>query len=173
VLQQTSSANPKIAACKVITTEEVGAIQSATITDTKSSETSDGSHLISQCYYTAEVPNLSVSVSLREPDPAQPNAQSVRQYWEDTFGKFGKAEREEAADRKTGVKPKEEEEERKPPRKIDGVGDDAFWIGNRVGGALYVLKDNAILRISVGGPDNQETKINKSKALALKALPRL
>jgi hypothetical protein len=95
----------------------------------------------------------------------------VRQYWEDTFGKFRKAEREEAAERKTGVEPKEEE--RKPPQKIEGVGEEAFWIGNRIGGALYVLKNNAILRISVGGADNQETKINKSKALSLKALPRL
>ena len=66
-----------------------------------------------------------------------------------------------------------EEEKSIPPKKIDGVGDEAFWIGNRVGGALYVLKKDAFIRISIGGPDNEESKIKKLKALAEKALPRL
>ena len=67
------------------------------------------------------------------------------------------------------------EEEHAPPKKISGVGDEAFWFGSRVGGALYVLKGekDLFIRISVGGADNEETKINKSKALAQKALKRL
>src|SRR5437870_5657463 len=44
---------------------------------------------------------------------------------------------------------------------------------NRFGGALYVLKKDSLIRISVGGLENEETKINKSKALAQKALQRL
>ena len=67
----------------------------------------------------------------------------------------------------------DEEEKAAPPQKIDGLGDEAFWTGNRVGGALYVLKKDIFIRISIGGPDNEETKINKSKALAQKALERL
>ena len=67
-----------------------------------------------------------------------------------------------------------EEQERKIPRKkIDGVGEQAFWNGNRFGGALYVLKNDVIVRVSVGGPDDQETNLEKSKALAEKALLRL
>jgi len=44
-----------------------------------------------------------------------------------------------------------------------------------VGGTLYVLKKekDVFMRISVGGADNEETKINKSKALAQKAIERL
>jgi len=58
-------------------------------------------------------------------------------------------------------------------KRIDGLGDDARWSGNGVGGALYVLKNDAILRISLGGKDNEQTRIEKSKALAQKALGRL
>jgi hypothetical protein len=54
-----------------------------------------------------------------------------------------------------------------------GVGDDAYLTSSRVGGALYALKGNAYVRISIGGPSNQATKMNRSKALAQKALARL
>jgi hypothetical protein len=43
----------------------------------------------------------------------------------------------------------------------------------RFGGALYVLKKDSFNRISVGGSDNEETNIKKSKALAEKALQGL
>jgi hypothetical protein len=46
-------------------------------------------------------------------------------------------------------------------------------MGSRIGGALYVLKGNAYLRISIGGPSDQADKIKKSKTLAQKALARL
>jgi len=54
-----------------------------------------------------------------------------------------------------------------------GIGDEAFWTGNRVGGVLYVLKKDVFIRVSLGGSDTPETRINKSKALAEKALGRL
>jgi hypothetical protein len=60
-----------------------------------------------------------------------------------------------------------------PPKKIDGIGDEAYWTAGRIGGALYILKDDTFIRISVGGRDKEETKIDKSKALAEKALRRL
>jgi hypothetical protein len=46
-------------------------------------------------------------------------------------------------------------------------------MGSRVGGALYVLKGNAYVRVSVGGPADQANKIKRSKALAQKVLARL
>jgi hypothetical protein len=42
-----------------------------------------------------------------------------------------------------------------------------------VGGALYVLKGNNYIRISVGGAGDQADKIRKSKALAQSILGRL
>jgi hypothetical protein len=59
------------------------------------------------------------------------------------------------------------------PKKIDGIGDEAFWVSNRFGGVLYVLKGNAFISIGLGGTDDEETKLTKSKALAQKALQRL
>jgi hypothetical protein len=53
------------------------------------------------------------------------------------------------------------------------VGEEAFWTGTRVGGALYVLKGNVYIRISVGGPGDQNAKMEKSKTLAEKVVGRL
>jgi hypothetical protein len=57
--------------------------------------------------------------------------------------------------------------------RVRGVGDEAFWAGNKVAGSLYVRKGDAVLRVSVGGPGTEAEKIAKSKRLALKALRRL
>jgi len=67
----------------------------------------------------------------------------------------------------------DEREVSAPPKKIDGIGEEAYWTSNRFGGILYVLKNDVFISISVGGPDNEESKINKSKTLAQKALQRL
>jgi len=53
------------------------------------------------------------------------------------------------------------------------LGDDAYWVGNRFGGILYVLKGDAFISIGLGGTDDEETKLKKSKTLAQKALQRL
>jgi hypothetical protein len=68
---------------------------------------------------------------------------------------------------------KEEGEGEKEPLKVEGVGDEAYWTGTRVGGALYVLKGNSYIRISVGGAGDQAAKIEKSKKLAESVLKRL
>ena len=60
-----------------------------------------------------------------------------------------------------------------PPRPVEGVGDEAFWTGGAVGGALYVLKGDTYLRISIGGPDDQAARIERAKVLARKAIARL
>ncbi len=176
-VQQGTSAKSKIEACALITKEEVGAAQSTTISEIKSSEGPGGNYLITQCYYSATGPNLSVSLAVTQQDPKNSNAPSPRGEWERTFGRFDKEGEVERNAEKRGEKRRsyEEEEGEKmaPPKKIDGVGEEAFWTGNRFGGALYVLKGNVFIRISVGGPDNEETKIEKSKRLAEKALGRL
>ena len=76
-------------------------------------------------------------------------------------------------DKKAGGSGEQEEEEGSPPQKVNGLGDDAYWIGSRVGGALYVLKGSSYVRISIGGGADQSNKITKSKTLAQKAMARL
>ena len=174
--QQARPTEPKIAACKLITTDEVGAIQGAKITDTKSSAGRSGNLLISQCYYAAMEPNKSVSIAVIEKDP-QSAESDPRRFWAQTLSPFEAAARDEEeagkTNEKSGDEAREEQERRIPRKKIDGVGEQAYWSGNRFGGALYVLQKDIILRVSVGGPENEETKIAKSKELAEKALLRL
>ena len=174
-----TSAPPQVQACSLITADEVSAIQKTSISGTQSSQSFDGSYLISLCYYASSEPNKSVSFALTEPDQKHPATSDPRNYWNQTFGRFssethsegaeGENEKEEA---KLGRKD-EEHEKVAPPKRIEGIGEQAFWAGNRFGGALYVLKKNYILRISVGGPDDEGTKISKSKALAEKAIGHL
>jgi len=40
------------------------------------------------------------------------------------------------------------------PRVIDGLGQEAYWMGSSITGALYVLKGDAFLRISIRGGEN-------------------
>ena len=59
------------------------------------------------------------------------------------------------------------------PEKVNGLGDEAFWIASRVGGALYVLKKDVFFRISVGGAGDEKAKLKKSKTLAQQVLKRV
>ena len=59
------------------------------------------------------------------------------------------------------------------PRAIGGVGEEVYWAGNQIAGALYVLRGNTFLRISVGGIRDERERIEKSKALALAVLKRM
>jgi hypothetical protein len=174
-VEQSGVIEPAILACNLITSEEVGAIQKATIIDAKSSAGPSGSLVMSQCYYSAKEANMSVSLALIQPSPRSATGTEAKDYWEQTIHVPPEPPAGEAQRDKPDQKSErgEEEEKKNPPKKVDGVGDEAYWSGNRFGGALYVLKRNVILRISIGGPEDQETKIEKSKRLAEKVLTRL
>jgi hypothetical protein len=169
------SKHSKIDACALITGEEVQAIQGSPVKDTKGSEQSDGSFRVAQCFYSAETFNKSVSLAVTQADPASPKARNPRDFWKETFGRFDGSIKLEDADeqKKKNLREMEEERGQRPPKKLEGVGDGAFWTANRVNGALYVLKGDVLIRISVGGPDSEDVMIDRCKALAKKALSRL
>lgn len=133
-------------ACSLLSKEDVESIQAVGVNETKSSKSANGMFLISQCFYTAAESNKSVNLAL------------IR----------NQMERDEKSEKNTA-----EKEEGPAPKKISGLGDEAFWVSNRFGGVLYVLKGNAFISIGLGGSDDEETKLTKSKALAQKALQRL
>jgi hypothetical protein len=170
----TPSKRSKIDACGLITNNEVQAIQSSPIKDTKGSEQSDGSFRIAQCFYNAETFNKSVSLAVTQSDPASAKPRNPKDFWKETFGRYeGEAKEEKGDEQKKESLREQEEEKARPPKKLDGIGDAAYWTANRMGGALYVLKNDVFIRISVGGPESEEAKINRCKALAEKALSRL
>ena len=74
----------------------------------------------------------------------------------------------------TDAKEAKDTKEREPDaRRIDGIGDEAWWSGTRVAGALYVRRGDRLIRVSVGGIAIEPDRIEKSRQLAAAALRRL
>jgi len=108
-----------------------------------------------QCVYQTPQITDSVSVAVTAPLPGGPPG-SVRAYWKERFAPSA------SPPRKKG-----------PPRPVAGLGDEAFWVGDRVTGALYVLKGDAFVRISVGGVPEEAGRLERTKTLASLAVQRL
>lgn len=181
--QVPTAVKPKIDACAMLNSKEIETVQGEAVRETKLSGQAGGGMQISQCFFT--LPTFSNSISLlvaQKGDGA--DAKDPKEFWRETFQKGAAEEKERERererekkdrdkDKKARGRSEEEEEEGTPPQKVSGVGDDAYWTGSRVGGALYVLKGNAYLRISIGGSGDQTSRINKTKTLAQKAISRL
>jgi hypothetical protein len=181
--QVATGIKPKVDACALLNSKEIETVQGEAVKETKLSGQASGGLQISQCFFT--LPTFTNSISLlvaHKGDGA--DAKDPKDFWRETFQKGAAEDKEREHDRerdkkdrdkdkKAGGRGEEEEEEGTPPQKVAGVGEDAYWLGSRVGGALYVLKGNAYLRISIGGSGDQSNKINKSKILAQKAIARL
>jgi hypothetical protein len=134
--------------CVLLDAAEIRAVQGTTVKETKrSSESSKGRHF-AQCFFVTDDFARSVSLTLISGDG--------RRYWAETF------QRPQTSSRK-----------KDPPRTVAGFGDEAFWTGDGRAGALYLLSGDRVLRISVGGVDNEEERIRRSRTLALAALGRL
>jgi len=152
-------------ACNLFSKEEVESVQAARVNETKSSEHSDGVFLVSQCFYTTAEFSKSVTLALVRSDQKQGSKRSPKDFWKEKFDPY----QNEEPKTKSG----DEKEQGPAPKKIEGLGDDAYWVSNRFGGILYALKGDAFISVGLGGTDDEETKLKKSKVLAQKALERL
>src|SRR2546427_6694440 len=176
-----AAAKGRIDACALITKAEIEAVQGEPVKETKSSELPSGSFVMSQCVFLTPTFAKSVSLALATPGPAKPSALTPREYWRKQFhppeqekgAKAEKGEEEKSSARKATKPEPEREKELGKPRVMDGLGEEAYWVGNPITGALYVLKGDAFLRISVGGEKDESVRIKKAKTLAEKALKRL
>jgi hypothetical protein len=152
-------------ACSLVSKEEVESILQTPVKGAKSSERSDGTFKISQCLYTAAEIGKSVNLDLIQADPNEPSKRSPKDFWKEKFDPYENEEPRTNRD--------DEKEQNAPSKKITGLGDEAYWVSNRFGSVLYILKGDAFVSIGVEGTDDEETKLEKSKALAQKALQRL
>jgi hypothetical protein len=174
--------NPNADACKLLTPEEIQAVQGEGLRAARGSDASTGSFSVSQCLYETESFTNSVSLTLTRKNAAA-KGESPREFWEENFGGGEgrgreKKEREKKGREKEGREKErgarvEEEEEGLPPTRVRGVGDEAYWVGNDKVGALYVLRGDKFIRVSVGGADKQDKKIEKTRALAQSAIKRI
>jgi len=168
----------KVDLCALLTSAEIEAVQGEPVKETKPSVQPSSSFLMSQCFFRTATFNKSVSLVLFTPDPAKPSVPGPREYWQEQFHPREPAlkEKDEPAAGQAKA-PKKTEEEReselRKPRPVAGLGEEAYWVGNPITGALYVLQGDAFLRISVGGTREESARIEKSKALARAALKRL
>ena len=165
-----ADANANADACKLLTSEEIQAVQGEGVKATKGTDASTGAFAVSQCFYETTSFTNSVSLTLTKRG-VDAKRDGPREFWKRNFGGEQKGERDERE--KESAKHREEEEEGLPPTRVKGVGEEAFWVGNSKVGALYVLKGDKYIRISLGGGDTQEKKIEKSKTLAERALKRI
>lgn len=142
-------------ACGLLKPADVKAIQGHVFEETKLTTDRVDGMITSQCFY--RLPSFADSISVTVIRAASPST-TAEQLWEKLSNEEGEGE----------------EEEHKPAKEIAGLGEEAFWAGNKLAGAVYVLHGNAILRVSVGGGETMEKKIAKTRqlaALALRALP--
>jgi len=160
--------------CALLTSAEIQVIQSEPVEETKPSAQPSGGFVMLQCFYRTTSFAKSVSLALAEPDPTKPSALTPREFWRKQFHPPEPVEEEKPVVGKAPKKAEiEREEELQKPRPIDGLSEEAYWVGNPISGALYVLKGNSFLRISVGGVREESARMEKSKALARAALQRL
>jgi hypothetical protein len=123
-------------------------------------------------------------------------ARAVAEFWERRFHQSPETkseaeiereqERARAGNRKQeregegkGERDRDREEEREEeakgaqPTPVAGIGEEAFWTGNQINSSLYVRGSNVVIRLSIGGPDEQSVKIKKAKTLIEQVLRRL
>jgi hypothetical protein len=188
---------PQSATCRMLSAEDVREVQGEAPQDAQGSEHLAGGLSMSQCFYRLPTFSKSVNVELIRTAEGS-SADALKQFWRQRFHPDAvearerererkeegereherdvKRERESGQVREGGHKEKEkegEEDEESRPQRVAGLGEDAYWSGNQITGALSVLGKNAVVRISVGGPEGQDEKIRKASALARKLLKQL
>ena len=147
-------------ACSLLTSEEIQAVQGEPIKESKPGANPSSNLSVSQCYFA--LPTFSNSISLQVVQRGTgAQAGDPKQAWNEMFHKDEPP--------LVGEGPRRKE----PPERIEGIGDEAFWAGNEKIGALYALKGNSYIRLSVGGGDDRPARLKKSRELAQIVLSRL
>lgn len=166
--------------CALLTSDDIKAVQGEGIKETKATQHNEGNFTISQCFYTTATFTQSVSLEVTQRNPNVPGKEGPREFWTEHFRRNAEQDKEHERDKRKSDRDRgeqrgagEEEEESAPPKRVAGIGEEAYYVGNRINGALYVLKKDSFLRISIGGKDDETSRINKSKLLAQKALMRM
>jgi hypothetical protein len=145
---------PPADVCELLSADDISAVQSVALKERKSSVASAKGLRFAQCFYAAGDFTRSVSVTVISNDsPAEPDA--ARAFWQHTFDPQRNVGRKNAA------------------RPVSELGDAAFWTSDSRAGVLYVLVDDAVIRLSVGGVSDEVERLNRTTALAAAAVKRL
>ena len=149
-----SAAAESPTACDLLSSRDVKAVQGQAFAEAKHTRSQFDGMIASQCFY--RLPSFADSISVEV--IRSESGMSANDLWQKITGK--RAEKMTAKGRDHS-------------QTIPDLGDTAIWAGNKTAGALYVLKGDAILRISVGGGGTEQEKIEKSRTLAARALEKM
>jgi hypothetical protein len=186
---------PQSETCRMLSAEDVREVQGEAPQDAQGSEHLAGGLSMSQCFYRLPTFSKSVNIELIRGEEGGESA-AVKEFWalrfhpeavrkrelerehlEEQGRELERRKEQERASgqvREGGHKEKEGEEEESRPQRVGGLGEDAYWSGNQITGGLSVLtRKNAIVRVSLGGPESRDEKIKRASALARKLLKQL
>ena len=144
-------------ACKLLSHEEIASVQGEAPAKTQLVGETSGELTVSQCNFLLPSGSNSMSVRVVERGDGA-NARDPREVWQETFHR--------------AASPAPARHARKH-EKVDGVGEEAFWLGNAKSGGLHVLAGNRYIRVNVGGQEEVPAKIAKCSKLSQMVLPRL
>jgi len=163
-------------ACTLLTGADFQNATGEPVVEARPSAQPAGRIKMSQCLFLA--PTFAKSISLTVATAGDGFSPStLRQFWRNQFHAVREKEEEELTAGERGnpqsTSEAEMENDARKPRLIDGLGDEAFWVGSPISGALYVLHGDAFLRVSVGGIPEESSRLAKSKMAASTAIARL
>ncbi|HWW75657.1 MAG TPA: hypothetical protein VNZ44_09685 [Pyrinomonadaceae bacterium] len=192
--QQAAAQPTPSATCRLLSAADIREAQGEEPTATQASEHLAGGVASSQCFYPLPTFEKSVGLEVVRAAAGAPGG-ALKDYWRKRFGpealkeRRRERERREEAERKReeelererksgqvreGGHAKEEEgEEEVVPRRVAGLGDEAFWAGGEKDASLYVLRKDVVVRVNVGAPGEPGEKIRKAAELARKVLKQL
>jgi hypothetical protein len=180
--------------CSLLTGSDIAAVLGEPLQGLKPTVQATRNMNMSQCLFVTRDFAKSASLVVATANSGDFGGRRLRAFWRNQFHSPRKQEEEtRPASRKSPAKsafiesreaPKskaatpsksasEADEDARTPRPISALGEEAYWVGSPISGALYVLQGDVFLRISVGGIPEESARIAKSKSLATAVLPRL
>jgi hypothetical protein len=189
-------------ACSLLSDSEIASVLGEPLQERKPSVQATGNMRMAQCVFVTRDFAKSASLAVATPTTEDTGGHSVRAFWRNQFHSPRKPEEEKRpASRKSSAKSAfvtshegreskaspygesdsesrgefdgEVDEADRKPQPISALGEEAYWVGSPISGALYVLQGELFLRISVGGVAKEPIRIAKSKSLATAVLRRL
>jgi hypothetical protein len=200
--QTKTNTNGTLDACSLLTASEIASVLGEPLQERKPSVQASGNMRMSQCVFVTRDFAKSASLAVATPTADDTGGHSLRAFWRNQFHSPRKPEEEKRpASRKSPAKSafvssheareskafpygksddesnreleNEVDEADRKPQPIPALGEEAYWVGSPISGALYVLQGELFLRISVGGIAKEPIRIAKSKSLATAVLRRL
>ena len=149
-------------ACTLLSSSVIKSVQGEPLKQSKGSQAQNESMIISQCFYS--LPTFTNSISLTLNLPLSGNASRTGPRY--PLEKWFHADTSDNQDR-TRILTLRSRRTKEPKRirsacPVSGLGDEAFWV-RRFVGTLYVLKGDTVLRISIGGKQDDAARFRKAQ----------